>query len=242
LVGAPDELFERIPRGNLPLYDAYRTLMLADSKHPNKAEQPNKAKKQKHQIDTATTQLSPSPQEKGLGSTTRLSPFPYGKGLGVRLARITNNLRQASDLIEKIELEGVDRAQPLEGAVETIAALKKSGATIAIVTSNSSRTVSRWFSKNGGASIDAIIGRDTLLGLKPAPDMLLRALEMFSIDQSETAFVGDSEADLQAAQTCAIQFYGIAPNQTARDRLLASGATEIFASPAALAIHLNLVR
>ena len=28
-VGAPDELFARIPRGNLPLYDAYRTLTLA---------------------------------------------------------------------------------------------------------------------------------------------------------------------------------------------------------------------
>ena len=205
-VGAPDELFERIRRGNLPLYDAYRTLMLANSKHPNKAEQPTEAKKQKHPIDTTATRLSPSPQGKGLESTMRLSPFPYGKGLGVRFARITNNLRQASDLIEEIELEGVDRAQPLEGAVETIAALKKRGAAIAIVTSNSSRTVSRWFQNHGTTSADAIIGRDTLLGLKPAPDMLIRALEIFSIDSSESAFVGDSEADLQAAQTCSIQF------------------------------------
>jgi len=241
-VGAPDELFERIPRGNLPLYDAYRTLMLANSNQPKKAEQPNQAKKQKHPIDASTTQLSHSPQEKGLGSTARLSPFPYGKGLGVRLARITNHLRQASDLIEKIELEGVDRAQPLEGAVETIAALKKRGAAIAIVTSNSSRTVSRWFQNHGTTSADAIIGRDTLLGLKPAPDMLIRALEIFSIDSSESAFVGDSEADLKSAQTCGIRFYGIATNQSAHDRLLTSGATEIFASPAALAIHLNLLR
>ena len=33
-VGAPDELFARIPRGNLPLYDSYRTLMLHDSDQP----------------------------------------------------------------------------------------------------------------------------------------------------------------------------------------------------------------
>jgi len=187
-VGAPDELFERIPRGNLPLYDAYRTLLLATSNQAGKLE----------------------------------------------------TLQHASDLIEKIELEGVDRAQPLEGAVETIAALKKSGAKIAIVTSNSSRTVARWFKNHGGASPDAIVGRDTLLGLKPAPDMLLRALELFSLDSSEAAFVGDSEADLRAAQSCGIRFYGIATNESARDRLLAAGATEIFASPAALAIHLNL--
>ena len=189
-VGAPDELFERIPRGNLPLYDAYRTIVMADANR----------------------------------------------------AACLAELQHASDLIEKIELEGVDRAQPLEGAIETIAALKKSGAEIAIVTSNSSRTVARWFTKNGSASLDAIIGRDTLLGLKPAPDMLLRALEIFSVDSSQSAFVGDSEADLRAAQNCGMKFYGIAPNETTRDRLLAAGATEIFSSPAALAIHLNLLR
>jgi HAD superfamily hydrolase (TIGR01509 family) len=187
-IGAPDELFARIPRGNLPLYDAYRTLRLHDSDQP----------------------------------------------------KVTDTLQHASDIIEKLELAGVDRAQPLDGAIEILAALKESGAALAIVTSNSSRTVSRWFKQHGVASVDAIIGRDTLLGLKPAPDMLLRALELFSVDRSDAAFVGDSEADLSAAQTCGVRFYGIAPTDTARDRLLAAGATEVSTSPAALAIHLNL--
>jgi HAD superfamily hydrolase (TIGR01549 family) len=187
-VGAPGELFARIPRGNLPLYDAYRTLMFHDSDQP----------------------------------------------------KVTETLQHASDIIEKLELAGVDRAQPLDGAVEILAALKKSGAAIAIVTSNSSRTVARWFEQHGVASIDAIIGRDTQLGLKPAPDMLVRALESCSVDRSDAAFVGDSDADIRAAQSCGVRFYGIAPTDTARDRLLAAGATEIFASPAALAVHLNL--
>jgi len=187
-IGAPDELVARVPRGNVPLYDAYRTLMFAES---NRAE-------------------------------------------------VTERLRHASEIIEKLELAGVDRAQPLEGAVETLAALKAGGAAIAIVTSNSSKTVQRWFDRTRGASVDAIVGRDTFLGLKPAPDMLVRALEFFSVDRSEAAFVGDSDADLRAAQSCGVRFYGIAPTDSARDRLLAAGATEIFGSPAALAIHLNL--
>jgi phosphoglycolate phosphatase len=189
-VGAPDELFERIPRGNLPLYDAYRTLTLHDPNQP----------------------------------------------------KVIETLQHASDIIEKLELAGVDRAQPLEGAIEILAALKESGAAIAIVTSNSSKTVQRWFDKHAGASIDAIVGRDTLLGLKPAPDMLIRALESFSVDRSDGAFVGDSDADIRAAQRCGVRFYGIAPTDNARHRLLAAGATEIFGSPAALAIHLNLPR
>src|SRR5260221_4265678 len=104
-VGAPDELFARIPRGNLPLYDAYRTLMLNDSTQP----------------------------------------------------RVIEVLQRASNIIEKIELAGIDRAQPLEGAVEILAALKASGAAVAIVTSNSSKTVQRWFNRHAGASIDEII-------------------------------------------------------------------------------------
>jgi HAD superfamily hydrolase (TIGR01509 family) len=187
-VGAPDELFARIPRGNLPLYDAYRTLMLAESNQPS----------------------------------------------------VIEVLQRASNIIEKLELAGVDRARPLEGAVEILTALKASGAAIAIVTSNSSKTVQRWFDRNGAASIDAIVGRDTLLGLKPAPDMLIRALELFSVDRADAAFVGDSDADIRAAQSCGVRFYGIAPTDSARDRLVAAGATEIFGSPAALAIHLNL--
>jgi phosphoglycolate phosphatase len=187
-VGAPDELFARVPRGNLPLYDAYRTLTLRD---------PDQSK-------------------------------------------VIETLQHASDIIEKLELAGVDRAQPLEGAIEILAALNKIGAAVAIVTSNSSKTVQRWFDRNGVTSIDAIIGRDTLLGLKPAPDMLVRALESFSVDRADAAFVGDSDADIRAAQNCGVRFYGIAPSDTARDRLLAAGATEIFGSPAALAIHLNL--
>jgi HAD superfamily hydrolase (TIGR01509 family) len=187
-VGAPDELFARIPRGNLPLYDAYRTLMLAESNR----------------------------------------------------AQVEERLRHASEIIENLELAGVDRAQPLEGAIEILAALKASSATIAIVTSNSSKTVQRWFDSHVGASIDAIIGRDTLLGLKPAPDMLIRALELFSVDRADAAFVGDSDADIRAAQSCGVRFYGIAPTDAARDRLLAAGAEEVFGALAALAIHLNL--
>jgi HAD superfamily hydrolase (TIGR01509 family) len=192
-VGAPDELFERIPRGNILLYDAYRTIVLAGADRP---------------------------------------------------PRLTE-LRRASEIIEKIELAGVERAKPLEGALETIAALKNSGAAVAIVTSNSSRTIQRWFEVNRAnpvaLELDTIVGRDSLLALKPAPDMVLRALEILSTKPSDAAFVGDSEADLLAARNSGVRFYGIAASETARDRLLAAGVAEIYSSPAALAIHLNLL-
>jgi HAD superfamily hydrolase (TIGR01509 family) len=186
-VGAPEELFTQFPRRNLPLYDAYRTLTLAD---PNRAQ-------------------------------------------------AEERLRHASQIIEKAELEGVDRAQPLDGAIELLAALK-AGAAIAIVTSNSSKTVKRWFDHHSGASIDTVVGRDSLLALKPAPDMLNRALELHSVEPSDAAYVGDSEGDIRAAKSCRMRFYGIAGTDDSREQLVAAGATEIFGSPAALATHLKL--
>jgi phosphoglycolate phosphatase-like HAD superfamily hydrolase len=124
--------------------------------------------------------------------------------------------------------------------------LKKSGAAVAIVTSNSSRTIKRWFEMNRAnfkidAQLDTIVGRDSLLALKPAADMVLRALEILSTEVGDAAFVGDSEADLLAARNSGVRFYGIAESDAARDRLLGAGATEIYSSPAALAIHLNML-
>ena len=193
-VGAPADIFEQIPRGNLPLYDAYRKLLVANGIGPNE----------------------------------------------------NQNLRSASAMIEKIEMAGVDRAQPLEGALELLAALRDGGAAIAIVTSNSSRTIKRWFQVNPIGppnSISVIVGRDSMLALKPAPDMIIRALEELSARPYQAAFVGDSEADLLAASAAHLRFYGIAHDDASRDRLLRAGegAGEIFSAPSALAVHLNLL-
>jgi HAD superfamily hydrolase (TIGR01549 family) len=148
-------------------------------------------------------------------------------------------LLRASEIIETAELAGVDRAEPLDGGIELLAALKAGGAAIAIVTSNSSKTVKRWFDRHPGASIDAIIGRDSLLALKPAPDMLNRALELLTVEPSDAAYVGDSEGDVRAARVCGVEFYGIATTENAHDRLVAAGATKIHGSPAKLATVLK---
>lgn len=147
--------------------------------------------------------------------------------------------RQASEIIERFELAGIDRAEPLEGATEVLAALTHGGAHLAIVTSNSSRTIERWFDLHKIGAMP-IVGRDTMLPLKPSPAMVERALSLLQSAPGEACFVGDSEDDFRAAEAAGIRFIGIASEAGPRDRLLAAGAARVFASPAALAIHLNL--
>jgi phosphoglycolate phosphatase-like HAD superfamily hydrolase len=81
-----------------------------------------------------------------------------------------------------------------------------------------------------------------MLPLKPAPDMVGRALELCATPAPDAVFVGDSEADLRAACAAQVGFFGVAVRAELRDRLTAAGASLVFASPSALAIYSRLLR
>ena len=57
--------------------------------------------------------------------------------------------------------------------------------------------------------VDVIVGRDSGLPLKPSPATVERALALFAVAPSDAAFVGDSEADLNAANAAGVRFYGV---------------------------------
>jgi len=84
-------------------------------------------------------------------------------------------MRRASSIIESSELRGVENASPLPGASELLLPLRAHDKRIEIVTSNSSRTVTRWLVRHRFTL--HIVGRDSLLPLKPPPEVIRRALE-----------------------------------------------------------------
>ena len=212
------------------------------------------------EVDWAAGRRELEPMLRSLGIPEDLfAQFPRGNlplysGMRTRLWELANHgsreftrtrvraiLREASAMIEKYELAGVDRAIPLEGAMDLLRALKAGGAHLAIVTSNSSRTIRRWFSlHHQSRRIDAIVGRDSLLALKPSPETIARALKRCDVRARDSAFVGDADSDYLAGAALGMDFFGVAFRQDLRDKLAAAGATRIFSSPAALGIYLNL--
>jgi beta-phosphoglucomutase-like phosphatase (HAD superfamily) len=148
-------------------------------------------------------------------------------------------LRRSSAIIESYELAGVEHAAPLRGATELLFALNALNKRIAIVTSNSSATVNRWLARHH-LQLPTIVGRDSILPLKPAPAMIIRALALSDGTPRQAVVVGDSEADLDAARSANVSFFGVAANPEARSSLQERGARDVFSSPADLARHLNL--
>jgi HAD superfamily hydrolase (TIGR01509 family) len=145
----------------------------------------------------------------------------------------------ASAIIEMHELRGVDKAAPLPGAIDLLLSLRAHDKRVAIVTSNSSLTVRRWLTRHRiNREVGTIVGRDSLLPLKPAPDMINRAINLSGSRMAEAVLVGDSDADLKAAQNAHISFLGVAVNRKARTSLEELGARRIFSSPADLARRL----
>jgi HAD superfamily hydrolase (TIGR01549 family) len=149
-------------------------------------------------------------------------------------------LRQASAMIEGYELIGVERAEPLPGAVELIRTLAARDSQVLIVSSNSSSTIARWLERfELRRCIRSIIGRNSMLPLKPAPDMVNLALEHAAQPAIAARFIGDSEADAVAAKRAGVPFYGIAGDSKRSARLMAHGALEVFSDPADLAARLT---
>ena len=150
-------------------------------------------------------------------------------------------LQRASAIIEKFELQGVDNAAPLDDAPELLRAIVKAGSLCGIVTSNSSRTVKRWLEKHSLAdSVSVIVGRDSLLPMKPAADTILEALKVAKVSASDSGYVGDTATDCSAAKAAEVAFYGIARSPAARDALASAGAVDIFDSLTAWAADRKL--
>ena len=211
LRGVAAALFEEFPRGNLVLYKALRARLCADG-------------------DTARPVLACG----DIGITA-------GNGGPQTLNERRALLDGASVVIERHELAGVRALAPAPGAIEVLRALRAAGSAVAIVTSNSSRVITAWLKTHDAAEVvDLIVGRDSGLALKPSPAMVERVLEACAATRADAAFVGDSEADINAAAAAGVRFYGVNAKPEGRDRLVTLGASQVFSSPYALAIYLGL--
>ena len=95
----------------------------------------------------------------------------------------------------------VNETVVLKGALEVVRASRKSGIRVAVVT-NKPEGFSRTILAHYGfaADVDAVVGGDTGPERKPAPDMLLHALNLLNVTVADAVMVGDSPADIGAAK------------------------------------------
>lgn len=118
-----------------------------------------------------------------------------------------------------------------EAAVETLEQLSAKGYLLAVVTSAGNKSSLDFVRKRGIAHhFAAISGVGDGIRPKPAPDLVLRALELIGCEPEAAVMVGDLPADVLAAHAAGVRCIAITHGFGLRDELEAAGADYIIDS------------
>ena|ERR1700676_4772203 len=127
------------------------------------------------------------------------------------------------------------RLRPLRGAAGLLRACKKRGLRVVLASSADEREFNAL-----RAALDAedAIDEATFAGeverSKPAPDLVLLALDKAGVPAGQAVFVGDTVWDVQACRKAGVRCIGLLSGGIGRDELMNAGAAQVYDGPADL--------
>lgn len=128
----------------------------------------------------------------------------------------------------------------LPGAAQALVQLKGAGLRLGLC-SNKPRVFSQALLEQLGIArhFDVVLGPEDVARLKPAPDMIDRAVEKLSVPREETLYVGDMTVDIETARAAGVAVWVLPTGSDARATLIAARPDRIIESlddlPSALA-------
>ena len=125
--------------------------------------------------------------------------------------------------------------RPLDGAKELLAQCFESGLAVALASSARERDLEVLRSTIGAdAYIHAATSSKDAAESKPAPDILIAALEAVGVEAGDAVYVGDAVWDVYAAGKLGIPAIGLTCGGTSEAELRDAGAVEVYETPRAL--------
>lgn len=128
---------------------------------------------------------------------------------------------------------------PFEGIPEVLAALRREGYRMAIVSNKIEPAVQELARLYFASSIEVAVGDAPGYEKKPAPDNPKRALRLLNSDRNRALYIGDSRVDIQTAQNCGLPMIIVDWGYQSKEELIALGGQNIVSAPDQLlaAIH-----
>lgn len=115
---------------------------------------------------------------------------------------------RAEAIVRQVEMEAARAASASDGLAELFARLDGLPLKRALITNNHREAMDRIVASLG-LRFDALLSREDGL-LKPAPDLLLLALERLGVSAAESVFVGDGRYDRMAAGAAGVRYIHLA--------------------------------
>ena len=126
-----------------------------------------------------------------------------------------------------------DKSKPYDGILNLLKDLKQAGFKTAIVSNKPHREVLILHKEFFSDCIDIALGENESAGIrrKPAPDMVLKALEHLGANQNECVYVGDSDVDIATARNARVKSISVLWGFRKREFLQEKGAERFAHSP-----------
>lgn len=132
-----------------------------------------------------------------------------------------------------------NKTAPYDGVMQMLDKLSTAGYKLAVVSNKPDVFTKELVSELFGEYIPLAIGRSETVARKPAPDMLLLAVEQLGSDLESTVYVGDSEVDVETSINAGVDCIGCLWGFRDEQTLRTAGATTLILSPYEL---INILR
>ena len=120
-----------------------------------------------------------------------------------------------------------DRTGPYPGIDALLSRIGERGLKTAVVSNKPDPAVQKLNDVHFGGVFDFTIGESPAYARKPAPDMVLRAMEVLGVPVSEAVYIGDTEIDLETARRCGMDCIAVTWGFRTREFLKRHGAKRI---------------
>ena len=131
--------------------------------------------------------------------------------------------RQAHEILQEIEMEAAGEGRLLSNVEETLAALRRRGIKVAIVTRNCADAVRRVFPRIDELC-DVFVPRNSVKNVKPHPEHLTVVMKALDVSGEEALMVGDHPLDIQAGKRMGTKTIGVLTGRSKREDFEAAGA------------------
>lgn len=141
-----------------------------------------------------------------------------------------------------LEVAAVPTADPTPYVHQVIASARESGRTIGVVSNNSPRAVNAYLDRHGlSDGIRLVVARTSHAPalLKPSPHLINKAIHGLDADPAESALVGDSFTDIEAAHSAGVASIGYANKPGKLEHMIQLQAGAIITSMADLVLSLR---
>jgi HAD superfamily hydrolase (TIGR01509 family) len=153
-----------------------------------------------------------------------------GAGGDQLIARLLGHENRKAEQRRSVRyLELINEVRPFPGARQVLVDLRDAGLAVVLATSSPGKEVDKLVELLGVRDVlTAVTTADDVANAKPAPDVLLAAMEAGSVDPRRAVLIGDSIWDVRASIAAGIGVVAVETGGFSRHELMEEGAREVY--------------